>query len=113
MQEGTAMATEAVPRQQSSCCCDAIHLTEREIDVLRVLAAGNTSAETAGVLLLSRRTVDSHVASMLRKARVRNRVELLALTVAHGLIDMSAAPPSWTGRSCLPLPGAGATHRSV
>jgi len=102
MREGTVMATEVVPARQSACCCDAVHLTEREIDVLQVLAAGNTSAQTAGLLLLSRRTVDSQVASMMRKAGVRNRGELLALCVAHGLIDMSAVPPSWTGRSCLP-----------
>jgi len=99
------MATPIAPGQRA-CCCDAVHLTEREIDVLRVLAAGHTSAEAALVLRLSRRTVDSHVTSMMRKARVRNRGELLAIAVAHEVIDMSAAPPRWTGRSCLPAPRA-------
>lgn len=87
--------------RERSCCCDAVHLTGREIDVLRALAAGKTSAQAAAVLRVSRRTIDSHVISMLRKAGVRNRGELLAVTVAGGLIDMSATPPCWTGRSCL------------
>lgn len=100
------MATPAAPGQQRACCCDAVHLTEREIDVLRLLAAGHTSAEAAIVLRLSRRTVDSHVTSMMRKAGVRNRGELLALAVAHEVIDMTTEPPSWTGRSCLPVPRA-------
>jgi hypothetical protein len=48
--------------------------------------------------------VDSHVTSVLRKADVRNRGELLALAVAHEVVDMTAAPPRWTGRACLPVP---------
>lgn len=96
------MATPAVPAPQRACCCDAVHLSEREIDVLRVLAAGNTSAEAAQVLRLSRRTVDSHVTSMLRKAGVANRARLLDVAVADEMIDISTVPPSWTGRFCLP-----------
>lgn len=98
------MTTPTARGRQRACCCDAIHLTEREIEVLCKLAGGNTSGQTALLLRLSRRTVDSHVASMLRKAGMRNRGELLALAVAHEIIDMSSAPPSWTGRSCLPAP---------
>ena len=98
---GTQGATE---EQQRPCCCDAVHLSEREIDVLCALAAGRTSEETATVLRLSRRTVDSHVASMLRKASVRNRSELLAVAVAHRMVEMAAGTPQRTGRSCLPAP---------
>ena len=82
-----------------------VHLTEREIDVLCLLAAGNTSLQAAGMLRLSKRTVDGHVAAMLRKAGLRNRAELLALAVANDIIDMSATPPTWTGRTGLPLSG--------
>lgn len=95
------MTMQESAERQRLCCCDAVHLTEREIDVLRVLAAGKTSTQAAEALRLSRRTIDSHVISMLRKAGVRNRVELLVVTVAAGVIDMSATPPCWTGRSCL------------
>lgn len=99
-QEDTAMGTPSAAH--SACCCSAAHLTDREIDVLCVLASGTTSEEAAGTLKLSRRTVDSHVASMLRKSGVRNRGELLAVAVAHHIVDMSAGGPSRTGRSCLP-----------
>jgi DNA-binding CsgD family transcriptional regulator len=84
---------------------DLVHLTEREAQVLTVIAASANSHEAAAVLGVSRRTVDSHIAAMLRKAGLRNRTELLALAVAHDIIDMSAAPPKWTGRTGLPSPG--------
>lgn len=93
-----------VPEQQRSCCCYSAHLTEREVQVLALLAAGNTSPEIAAALRLSRRTIDGHVAAMLRKAAVRNRGELLAVAVARGIIDLSAGAPRWTGRSCVPDP---------
>jgi len=96
------MGTPTAPGQQRACCCDTVHLTEREIDVLRVLAGGTTSGEAATALRLSKRTVDTHVASMLRKTGMRNRGELLAVAVARGIIDMSGSAPHWTGRSCLP-----------
>jgi DNA-binding NarL/FixJ family response regulator len=96
------MGTPSAPGQQRACCCDSIHLTEREIDVLRALAAGATSGEAATALRLSKRTVDNHVASMLRKAGVRNRGEMLAVAVAYGIIDISGAEPRQTGRACLP-----------
>jgi DNA-binding CsgD family transcriptional regulator len=81
------------------------HLTAREAQVLAALAASANSQEAAAALGVSRRTVDSHIAAMLRKAGLRNRIELLALAVAHDIIDMSATPPRWTGRTGLPFPG--------
>jgi DNA-binding NarL/FixJ family response regulator len=97
------MATPTASEHQHACCCDAVHLTDREIDVLCALASGATSEQVAAALTLSRRTVDSHVASMLRKSGVRNRGDLLAVAVAHRVVDMSAGAPSRTGRSCLPV----------
>lgn len=96
------MTTPTASAQPQPCCCGASHLTEREITVLCALATGATSGEAAATLTLSRRTVDAHVASMLRKAGVRNRGELLAVVVAHGIIGMPAGAPTWSGRSCLP-----------
>ena len=81
-----------------------VHLTAREAQVLAALAASANSQEAAAALGVSRRTVDSHIAAMLRKAGLRNRTELLALAVAHDIIDMSATPPRWTGRTSLPFP---------
>ena len=84
---------------------DLVHLTEREAQVLAALAASTSSLQAAAALGVSRRTVDSHISAMLRKAGLRNRTELLALAVAHDIIDMSATPPRWTGRTGLPFQG--------
>ena len=50
-------------------------LTERESDVLRLVVDGLTSRQIATRLVLSPRTVESHVSSVLRKLGVRNRAE--------------------------------------
>lgn len=50
-------------------------LSARESEVLRLLAEGLTDREIAGALAISPRTVESHVSSLLRKLRVRNRAE--------------------------------------
>lgn len=84
------------------CSCSEVHVTTREAEVLCALAGGSTSRQAATVLRMSKRTVDTHVAAMLRKTGARSRAELLALAVAHGIVDMSAGVPQCTGRFCLP-----------
>jgi DNA-binding CsgD family transcriptional regulator len=54
----------------------AAGVTSREMDVLVLLAQGLTNAEIAGRLFLSRRTVDTHVTSLLAKTGARGRSEL-------------------------------------
>jgi DNA-binding NarL/FixJ family response regulator len=50
-------------------------LTTRELDVLRLLADGMGDRDIAAALTISRRTVETHVSSILRKLDVRNRAE--------------------------------------
>lgn len=50
-------------------------LTMRELGVLRLLAEGLTDRDIAAALTISRRTVETHVSSILRKLDVRNRAE--------------------------------------
>jgi DNA-binding NarL/FixJ family response regulator len=50
-------------------------LTAREVDVLRLLADGLGDRDIAAALTISRRTVETHVSSILRKLDVRNRAE--------------------------------------
>ncbi len=50
-------------------------LTTRERDVLRLIADGLTDRDIAAALTISRRTVETHVSSILRKLEVRNRAE--------------------------------------
>jgi DNA-binding NarL/FixJ family response regulator len=60
-------------------------LTERETDVLRLVAKGLTSRQIAQRLVLSHRTVENHVQSTLRKLQLHNRVELARYAIEHGL----------------------------
>ena len=60
-------------------------LTERETDVLRLVAKGLTARQIADRLQLSHRTVENHVQSTLRKLQLHNRVELTRYAIQHGL----------------------------
>ena len=60
-------------------------LTERETEVLRLVAKGLTSRQIAERLVLSPRTVETHVQNSLRKLQLRNRVELARYAIERGL----------------------------
>mgnify|MGYP006420525259 FL=1 len=60
--------------------------TEREMDVLRLLRTGHTSAEIADELYISVNTVNTHRKSLMRKAEVDNTVELLFFAQEHGYL---------------------------
>jgi len=61
-------------------------LTQREIDVLRLLARGNTNRQIAELLNLSIRTVESHRANLMGKLGLASRVELVTYAEEHGLL---------------------------
>ena len=61
-------------------------LTMRELDVLRLVAAGLSDAETAGQLYLSVRTVNAHLRSIYRKLGVRSRAAAGRFAADHGLV---------------------------
>lgn len=62
-------------------------LTERQSEVVQLLALGMTNAEIAGQLVLSVRTVDSHVAAALAKLGARTRKEAVARARDLGVLD--------------------------
>jgi two-component system response regulator NreC len=62
-------------------------LTERELEVLRLIALGHTNAEIAQQLYLSVRTVESHRAHIQQKIRRSTRAELVRYALDHGLIE--------------------------
>lgn len=61
-------------------------LTERERDVLRLIALGHTNAEMAERLYLSLRTVETHRANIHRKLGTESRVDLVQHALEHGLV---------------------------
>ena len=78
----------SVPRgRRASTRANPAELTSRELDVLRLLAAGKRNAEIAAELVVSRRTVDHHVSAILRKLGVRSRGEAAAVALRGGFLD--------------------------
>ena len=63
----------------------APQLTERETEILRLVATGMGYKEIASELFLSHRTVQNHVQNTLGKLHLHNRVELARFAMDHGL----------------------------
>ncbi|MGB7981147.1 MAG: response regulator transcription factor [Candidatus Nanopelagicales bacterium] len=61
-------------------------LTERELEVLRAVARGNSNAEIADELVITYATAKSHVSSLLAKLQVRDRAQLVMLAYEHGVV---------------------------
>jgi len=61
-------------------------LTGREVEVLRLLAAGRTNREIAGELGISERTVDRHVSNVFSKLDVQSRSAATAYAYEHGIV---------------------------
>jgi two-component system response regulator NreC len=67
-------------------------LTERELEILRLIALGHTNAEIAESLFLSVRTVESHRAHIQQKTLRTTRAELVRYALDHGLLEEPASP---------------------
>ncbi|HET7690275.1 MAG TPA: response regulator transcription factor [Nocardioidaceae bacterium] len=66
---------------------DLPRLTERETEVLRLVAKGLSYKQIAERLVLSHRTVQNHVQNTLRKLQLHNRVQLVRYAIEQGLDD--------------------------
>jgi two-component system, NarL family, response regulator NreC len=65
-------------------------LTEREVQILRLIALGHTNSEIGEQLFLSVRTVESHRAHVQQKLRRTSRAELVRYALERGLLDEPA-----------------------
>lgn len=61
-------------------------LSEREIEIIELVAQGLTNQEIAGALTISKRTVDNHVSNIFTKTGAKNRVALLNWAMDQGKI---------------------------
>jgi len=93
VREGAALLDPAVTRRvlamirnRGESKYDAFKdFTERELDVLKLLAEGKSNAEIAQVLVLSDKTVRNHISIILDKLHVNNRVEAAAYAIKHNI----------------------------
>jgi two-component system response regulator NreC len=77
---GARMASEPPPGPPED-------LSPREVDVLRLIALGNTNTEIGEQLYLSVRTVETHRSHIQQKLRLQSRADLVAYAIDRGLIS--------------------------
>lgn len=63
-------------------------LTERENEVIKYVAQGLTNKEIAEILMVTHHTVKAHIASIIRKLRVRNRVDIAIFSQKEEYISL-------------------------
>lgn len=77
-------------------------LTVREREVLRLAAGGQSNAEVAALLFISRRTVETHRARAMKKLGLRNHVELARYAIERGIVPPIPRSPSTPHRGAGP-----------
>jgi two-component system response regulator NreC len=80
-------ARMAVADAQASRAAEEDPLSEREREVLRLLALGHTNQEIAKALFISVRTAETHRAHIMQKLRISTRAELVRYAIAQSLLD--------------------------
>jgi DNA-binding NarL/FixJ family response regulator len=68
-------------------------LSERELGVVRLVAQGQSNAEIAAMLYLSEATIKSHIARILAKLRLRDRVQIAVYAYEHGIVKPGDRTP--------------------
>lgn len=84
---GAVVEAAGLPRRRTVWPND---LTDREVDVLRILARGSSNREIAAALVVSPRTVQHHLASVYDKINLRTRAGAAVFAIEHGLVPAGA-----------------------
>lgn len=79
-QEHNTQGASSAPNSRPHYLAD---LTEREVEVLRLVAQGMTNAEIADILIISVRTVEAHLRSIFGKLQVTNRSAATRFALEH------------------------------
>ena len=83
----TAIVRDYLDRARRGEAVPEDPLTPRELQVVKLIAEGHTSDEIAETLVISRKTVDHHRASILDKLGMRNGAELTRYAIRRGLVE--------------------------
>jgi DNA-binding NarL/FixJ family response regulator len=86
---GAVVEAGGLPRRRAAWPND---LTDREVEVLRVLARGMSNREIAETLVLSPRTVQHHLANVYDKINLRTRAGAAVFAIEHGLVPAAPEP---------------------
>src|SRR5207244_649850 len=79
-----ASGVSELPRGQKPAYPD--HLTAREVEVLRLIAAGRTNLQISRELVLSLRTVARHITNIYGKIGARGKADAASYAIGHGLL---------------------------
>ncbi len=74
-----------------------VSLSDRELQIIDLVAAGLTNQEIAAKLEISKRTVDNHISNILTKTKTDNRVALVRWALQWGKVCLNDV-------NCCPLP---------
>ena len=78
------VAQQASPSRESRL----ENLTEREHEVIKLVAKGNSNQEIANILVISEKTVKTHVSNILGKLQLEDRTQLAIYAIKKGLVDL-------------------------
>jgi DNA-binding NarL/FixJ family response regulator len=79
------------------------NITERELGVMRLVAQGLSNAEIAAKLYLSEATIKSHIARILAKLDLRDRVQIAVYAYEHGIVQPGHGAPGGNRTRCGPF----------